>query len=81
MDVFIRAVIAEEDLRRCYLSMKTLYLRKNKGRITLRRFAEDWGSYVKTWGSSLSINSGISVGCARKLGQRVQFDTYYTDAQ
>lgn len=38
--------------------------------------------YSQNTSSSLSINSGISVGYKKEnWGQRVQFDTYYTDAE
>ncbi len=38
--------------------------------------------YSQNTNSSLSINSGISVGYKKEnWGQRVQFDTYYTDAE
>lgn len=38
--------------------------------------------YSQNTSSSLSINSGISVGYKKQnWGQRVQFDTYYTDAE
>ncbi|WP_060981723.1 DUF481 domain-containing protein [Vibrio splendidus] len=38
--------------------------------------------YSQNTSSSLSINSGISVGYKKKnWGQRVQFDTYYTDTE
>ncbi|CAK3176096.1 putative salt-induced outer membrane protein [Vibrio crassostreae] len=38
--------------------------------------------YSQNTSSSLSINSGISIGYKKEnWGQRVQFDTYYTDAE
>ncbi|MCZ8502726.1 DUF481 domain-containing protein [Vibrio lentus] len=38
--------------------------------------------YSQNTSSSLSINSGLSVGYKKEdWGQRVQFDTYYTDAE
>ena len=38
--------------------------------------------YSQNTNSSLSINSGISIGYKKEnWGQRVQFDTYYTDAE
>lgn len=38
--------------------------------------------YSQNTSSSLSINSGISVGYKKEnWGQRIQFDTYYTDAE